>query len=509
MSKKRMEDKANSNGEKDMSDIMLQFSGERFIVPEGMNYEQARTFLTAREEEAETIVSIHEIVECFPLDGAVAFARVLKKRYGWTQLLAQKSMWGPIPPTIVGVNIGPNETTQVAWGTCSVPKIDGTLKTGFHIENGLPCFVIGGEVRRKHEHLVSEIAQQVRESVRAESIYRGKAIRVNMRDGDGDRISNFGPTFAPKFLDLDKLKIDEIVYSDTTGRMLQTNLFNLVENSARCRSNNIPLKRGVMLEGQFGTGKTLTADLLAKKCQDNGWTFIYMSDARDLDVAMGFANLYAPAVVFAEDIDRCTSGPRQEDMDKLFNVIDGIDNKHHEVMVVLTTNNINNIHPGFLRPGRMDTVVSITPPDKEAIRKLVRLYCRDDQQRDLTTANDEEIDEAFKLIRGVNAAFIREVVERSKLSALGHSDALIISGEDLKNAVISMKPHVNLLYPNLEHTNDIHIEGEEIDPITLAMNIITDRLAWEMLQKVVDPKVMSKVVMKAVQKSSCGHHGLN
>ena len=52
------------------------------------------------------------------------------------------------------------------------------------------------------------------------------------------------------------------------------------------------------------------------------------------------------------------------------------DSKDSEIMVVLTTNEVSKIHPAFLRPGRIDAVVSIRPPDTEATVRMVRRYGR-------------------------------------------------------------------------------------------------------------------------------------
>jgi SpoVK/Ycf46/Vps4 family AAA+-type ATPase len=76
------------------------------------------------------------------------------------------------------------------------------------------------------------------------------------------------------------------------------------------QAHKVPLKRGVLLEGPYGTGKTLTAFVTAKKCVENGWTFIMLDRVAALKEALTFARMYAPAVVFAEDIDRSVEGER-------------------------------------------------------------------------------------------------------------------------------------------------------------------------------------------------------
>lgn len=490
----------NANGDgRDLTDLMLEFRGDRMILPEGMTHDEAIQVIEKRKIEDETEVHVSETVRCFPLDGAVAFAKVLKRRFGWTNLVPQNmGFFGVRQPTLVGVEIAYNEHVQIPWGSCTVPKIEGTLSTSYTIVDDLPVFTIGGTVKRKHEHIVAEIAKEVRETVRKDSIYRGKAVKINLRDGDGDRLDDFGPDFAPRFLDLASIKTDEIVYSTETCKMLQVNVFNPVQYTEKCRRNNIPLKRGILLEGQFGTGKTLTADLLAKLCTANGWTFIYLEDARDLDVALGFAELYAPCVVFAEDIDKATKGDRTSNMDKLFNKMDGLEGKSREVMVVLTTNTIGHIHPGFLRPGRIDTIVEVTPPDAKAIAQLVKLYGRDEHGNCLINASETEVGEALRKVQGVNAAFIREVVERAKLAALANDDEkLSVTASDLKMAADTLEPHIRMLYPNIAQS-DFSLEdgGEEVDPFKFGLDLMLEKAVEMFLNRLVNPKTITKLVMK-------------
>ena len=491
--------------EKDMSDILLEHGGERFQIPEGMELDDAERFIRKRREENEQEVNIHEVIHCFPLDGAVALAKVLKKRFGWTNLVPRDmGFFGIQRPTLVGVEISHDDTLQIPWGDMRVPKIEGVLATGFEMANGLPVFCLRGTVKRKDEKKVSVLAKQIRQEVKTSSIYRGKAVKINLRDSDGDRINDFGPEFAPRFIDLTKIKIDEIVYSAETGLQLQVNLFNPIEHTDRCRKNNVPLKRGILLAGPYGTGKTLTADMAALKCAANGWTFIYLEDARDLDVALGFANLYAPCVLFAEDVDKAVpNGTRDVNTDKLFNAMCGVEGKSREVMTILTTNNLTAIHPGFMRPGRIDTVVHVTPPDLGAIVQLVEMYGRDSDGNTLLMASKSDIEESFKGIVGVNAAFIREAVERAKLAAVANQDGdkLKIKGEDLSTAVKTLVPHIKHLHPDLELPgDDFEIEEEEINPTMMALEFLSDQLVGSVLQKIANPGVLEKIVLKKQKK---------
>jgi transitional endoplasmic reticulum ATPase len=117
-----------------------------------------------------------------------------------------------------------------------------------------------------------------------------------------------------------------------------------------------------------------------------------------------------------------------------------VDSKDSEIILVLTTNEVENIHQGMLRPGRLDAVIAVERPDAEAVTRLMRLYGRGliDETEDLTRIGME--------LAGSTPAVVREVVERAKLTALSLSDQpLKLTGEALLISAQTMKGHLMLL----------------------------------------------------------------
>jgi hypothetical protein len=488
--------------EKEARKIDVEFHGDRFVIPESMDYDDAIASLRRQRDEERTEVSVQESINAFPLDGAVAFQKALKEKYGWANLVPIPGFFGDSPPMMIGVEIAFGQTLQIPWGRCQVPKVDGHLATGWKEDNGMPIFNLTAQVKRRHEKVVADIAARVRELVLSESIYRGQAVKINFRDRDGDRPTEFSPTFAPRFIDLAKYADQKIVYASETERMIQTNLFNPVMFTDKCRKNGVPLKRGILLEGRYGTGKTLTAHRLAQLCVQNGWTFLYLEDVRDLDMAMAFAKLYSPCVLFAEDVDRSMpNGPRTPEIDRILNTLDGVESKHLEVMTVLTTNHVGGIHSGFLRPGRIDTVIPIQAPDSNAMLRLVRHYGRGKDGSEIVTGSDAEIIAAVKGLTGSNAAFVQEAVERAKLSAISNDEEnMVIRPEDIKVAVASMQTHIKMVCPD---ANNVEFDPENdlaIDPMRMAGEMLVDQFAFAILNKLANPKTLEKIIIKGTKK---------
>jgi len=418
--------------------------GVEIIVPEKMSLAEARVWLSRREAEENQKVAVHETIDAFPLEGALALAKALARTFGFTSNVPTPSFFGERPPTMVGVEVAVGRTEQVPLGRIEVPAWEGGyVQTGFETKDGRLIFSFSGEVRQRFKDQVRELAQLTRKIVREESIYRGQAIRVKFPDD----VEESSPSDCPTFIDVAGVREEELIFGAEVRRAVNTSLFTPIEHTERCRRFKIPLKRGVLLEGPYGTGKTLTAYVSAKKAVENGWTFIYLSSVSELETAIHFAKNYQPALIFAEDIDRVMDGERDEDMDKILNTIDGVDTKDMELIVCLTTNHVDHIEPAMMRPGRLDAVITVHPPDAKAAIELVRLYARGklDPNEDMTGVGER--------LDGQIPAVIREAVERSKLAAVSRmkgGEDLLLRASDLEFAADEMLHHLKLMMPKPE-----------------------------------------------------------
>ena len=227
------------------------------------------------------------------------------------------------------------------------------------------------------------------------------------------------------------------MFDDDIRSQIETNILVPIKQTESCRKYKIPLKRGILLEGPYGTGKSLTARMTAALCEQNGWTFVLLDKVQGLRVALEFANRYSPAVVFAEDIDRIAS-ERDEAANDLINTIDGVVSKRSEIMTILTTNFAEKLNPVILRPGRLDAVISLRAPTDATVQKLIRMYAGK------LLDKDADVSGAGKELSGQIPASIRECVERSKMGMIGRG-ATKLSNEDLVVAAKTMKNHLALL----------------------------------------------------------------
>ena len=414
--------------------------GEKIIVPLTMEYPQAIGVLERLIKDENELISISEPIDCYPWEGAIAMKKALERMFGFGGTIATPSWFGPVPPKELAIETGPDTKVMAPWGRFGFALATSDsewLGTGTAMKDGRTIFAMSGVVKKKWKATIAQLGDLVRKIVREESIYNGKALRIEFTDADGDDIEI--PT--PKFVDLRKANVGEMVYTKELESLIETNILTPLKHTKAVKAAGIPLKRGILLAGPYGTGKSLLARGIAKVGTENGWTFIYIKDAGELPRAIKFAAMYQPAVIFAEDVDRHMAGGRTEAMDEILNTLDGIDSKHMELMVVLTTNHLDQINSAMLRPGRLDVILNITTPDSEAVMRLIHVYGRGtiDQKTDLTKAGE--------LLQGYTPAVIREVVERAKLVSIartGQPGSTLI-GADIETSALTMVQQQALL----------------------------------------------------------------
>ena len=406
--------------------------GSKIILPERMTFRRAYDVLKRLEKEAEEPTSFSRTFNYRPDDGAHAAYQVVKQKWGMgLGKVLDMGFFGKKPPEMKTIAIGPNQTMQVPWGLIEIPTLEGLeLYIGATSSRDYgTVFKLWGEGPKKYKDELEDFFDLVAEYLQAHSIYRGQAII-----GSDD----------PQFLDLSTFDPKQIVFADDVMASLEGTLWTPIRYTDSMRREGMPLKRAVLLHGPFGTGKTSIGQLTAGIAVENGWTFISARPGRDKpEDALRTARLYQPAVVFIEDIDGAASTSDDGEVTKLLEAFDGITSKGGEVIVAMTTNHIERIHKGMLRPGRLDSVIRIESLDRNGVERLVRAVV-DPKKLDTET----DFDAVYDSMKGFYPAFVREAVNRAITFSIGRLQGegnYVISTPDLVGAAHSLHEQLQAL----------------------------------------------------------------
>lgn len=404
--------------------------GPKIILPRGMTYDKAFKILERLRQEAETPTTFERTFKYRPDDGAHAAFWCMKARWGMALGKPLETFFGTIPAETRTINIAFGRTMQVPWGRMEVPTLPGLqINIGRIDDEELgPLFRLVAMGPRKFKDEMHALFNDIQEYLQGNSIYRGKALI------GADKM---------EFMNID-IDRDKIVFSDDVEAMLDGTVWAPIRYAEAMRRENIPLKRALLLWGPYGTGKSSAGMLTAKEAVANGWTFLSAKPGRDkVEDVLRTARLYEPAVVFVEDIDNQSNDADATSVTKLLDAFDGITAKGGELMIVLTTNHLDRIHKGMLRPGRLDAIVEIAGLDRHGVERLIKACV---PQGKLSETCD--FDAVADSMDGFLPAFVRETITRAVTFAVArlHGEGTyIIDTPDLVNAANSLRPQLAAL----------------------------------------------------------------
>lgn len=416
-------------GGKLTADEDVVFQGKKLILPETMNLEEAEQFLRDKRYQEEEEVAYSRTYNYRPWDGARATMAAMRKAFGAVNQKATPSFFGNRPPQLHTIPVSVTETEQVPWGRLAVvgmPGVTFNLGSSYDSDYG-DVFALSAQGPKKFRHHVEGVFRLVAKELEENSLYRGKAF-------DGQNM--------PKFIDLSGIDPDKVIYSEDTQEQLEANLWSLLRYTETLAELGVPMKRAVLLEGPYGTGKTLAALLTAQAAIANGWSFIMCRPGQDdLTTTMATARLYQPAVVFFEDIDTIAEGGKDH-ISELLDIFDGLRSKNTRIMCVLTTNHVERIHKGLMRPGRLDAVIHIGALDATGIQKLIHSVTPDE-----LISPDLNWTTVCQALDGYGPSFCAEVARRALRYNVNRNKgvATTLETHDYIAAATGMRRHQELM----------------------------------------------------------------
>lgn len=431
-------------GGQTVGDDSLVFEGSKFVLPAGMegNISQAVSYLSDWDRQQNTSYSFSKSYNYRPYDGAAAFERAMKRVFGTTGIgRAQFSFFGSNPPHFESITVGPKgETLQVPWGTVEFSPLEAEFQLGadYSDEYGY-VFELSVTAPRRHRKRIEGFFKVIDEELHERSIYKGHAITAD--------------PMQPAFVDTSKIDPGKIIYRQEVLTQLEVNMWAPLLYTQALRDAGVPLKRAVLLEGPNGTGKTLAGLRTAQIAQENGWTFILVRASDNPFEALNTAKMYAPAVVWIEDLDVMANASRNRNhIAAVLDALDNVQGKGTEVMAGFTSNFADKLDKSVIRPGRLDAVIRVAELDSQGYEKLIKALIPKDLLVDI------DYDKVTGAYDGFLPAFATEAAQRAVRYSIARNQGRpgAITTQDLIDAAHGMRDHLALMAnaKNAEHSRN-------------------------------------------------------
>jgi hypothetical protein len=336
-----------------------------------------------------------------------------REHHSLTELLVGLSHFnvGAVDYTSVPVGVEA-ELSCVRFGLYLLARRDGTplavLLRGADMRRGEPGVRL--EILCRGEEAGRAFLAEIRELMRRHNVFRGKVLSFEAHD--------FGAGIGPlQFHPRPSLSRTEVVLPGGVLDGVERQVIGVARHRERLLGTGHALKRGVLLFGPPGTGKTHTVRYLVSQLPD--FTILLLSGLglQFIREACALARLVQPALVVLEDVDLVAeSRSMRHGMDNplLFQVLNEMDGLagDADVAFLLTTNRVDLLEPALAqRPGRVDMAVEIPLPDAAGRAALLGLY-----GRGLRLAREESA-EIVAGTEGATASLFAELARRAELLA--------------------------------------------------------------------------------------------
>lgn len=239
----------------------------------------------------------------------------------------------------------------------------------------------------------------------SEILEKAKKAALSKEEGKLVIFTSYGPDWRPFGNPRKRRPLKSVVLESGISDKIKTDLLSFLNGSKWYYDRGIPYRRGYLLYGPPGSGKSSYIQALAGDL-DYNICLLNMSERGMTDDRLAHLLSHTPpkTLILLEDIDAAfpsrvplhnsnqgneainvqRTTPTMVTFSGLLNALDGVASAEERI-IFMTTNHLERLDPALIRPGRVDMKVFVGNATEEQSIRLFRHFYPDATENDILT----------------------------------------------------------------------------------------------------------------------------
>ncbi|KAK7207231.1 hypothetical protein BZA70DRAFT_292607 [Myxozyma melibiosi] len=218
-----------------------------------------------------------------------------------------------------------------------------------------------------------------------ELLQEANAMAARMNEGKTVIYTSWGPEWRPFGQPRRKRSLNSVILDDGVSEQILQDVKDFLKSGNWYYDRGIPYRRGYLLYGPPGSGKSSFIQALAGEL-DYNICLLNLSEQNLTDDRLNHLMNHIPdrSILLLEDVDAAFNKREQTDesgyklsgvtFSGLLNALDGVASSE-ERLIFMTTNHPEHLDPALIRPGRVDVRQLIDNATPHQIRRMfLRFY---------------------------------------------------------------------------------------------------------------------------------------
>ncbi|MGL5259930.1 MAG: ATP-dependent zinc metalloprotease FtsH [Lachnospiraceae bacterium] len=270
----------------------------------------------------------------------------------------------------------------------------------------------------------------------------------NAGGGSGGKMMSFGKSRAKLSTGDNKINLSNVAGLKEEKEDLEE-IVDFLKEPTKYINVGARIPKGILLEGQPGTGKTLLAKAIAGEANVPFFT-ISGSDFVEMFVGVGASRVRdlfeeakknSPCIIFIDEIDavarRRGTGmggghdEREQTLNQLLVEMDGF-GVNEGIIVMAATNRVDILDPAILRPGRFDRKITVAAPDIGGREEILQVHAKNKPMGD-----DVDLKEVARTTAGFTGADLENLLNEAAIQAAKENRGYVLQ-QDINKSFIKI-----------------------------------------------------------------------